>query len=66
VHPAQVAIVEEIFAPTAAELSWAQDVVAGAERAMADGEGAVAIDGRMVDRPVLARARQLLATERNR
>jgi citrate lyase subunit beta/citryl-CoA lyase len=66
VHPAQVAVVEEIFAPTAAEVSWAQAVVAGAERGLAAGQGAVAVDGRMVDRPVLARARQLLATaERN-
>jgi citrate lyase subunit beta/citryl-CoA lyase len=58
IHPKQVAIVNAAFSPTAAELQWAQCVVAAA--AAADG-AAVAVDGKMVDAPVLARARRLLA-----
>lgn len=56
IHPAQVAVVNTAFAPTAAELAWAQRVVAAA------GSGAATqLDGTMVDRPVLERAQRLLA-----
>ena len=61
IHPKQVAIVNGAFSPSAAELAWAQRVVDAA--AAADG-AAVAVDGRMVDAPVLARARRLLAARR--
>lgn len=56
IHPRQVAVVHAAFAPSVDELAWAARVVAAA----ASG-GAVAVDGRMVDRPVLLRARALLA-----
>ena len=56
IHPRQLAAVHAAFAPSAAELAWAERVVAAA----GDG-GAVAVDGRMVDRPVLLRAQALLA-----
>jgi citrate lyase subunit beta/citryl-CoA lyase len=61
IHPKQVAIVNSAFSPSPAELAWAQRVVDAA--AAADG-AAVAVDGRMVDAPVLARARRLLAARR--
>jgi citrate lyase subunit beta/citryl-CoA lyase len=58
IHPKQVGFVNAAFTPTADELAWAQRVVAA--DAAAQG-GAVAVDGRMVDRPVLLRAREMLA-----
>jgi len=58
IHPKQVAIVNAAFSPSAAELQWAQRVVDAAASA---GGAAVAVDGKMVDAPVLARARRLLA-----
>ncbi len=58
IHPRQVAAVHAAFAPSADERAWAERVVAAAAGA---GGGAVAVDGRMVDRPVLLRARALLA-----
>jgi citrate lyase subunit beta/citryl-CoA lyase len=61
IHPKQVPIVNAAFSPSADELAWAQRVVDAA--AAADG-AAVAVDGRMVDAPVLARARRLLAARR--
>ncbi len=61
IHPKQVAIVNGAFSPSAAELAWAQRVV---DAAAAAGGAAVAVDGRMVDAPVLARARRLLAARR--
>jgi citrate lyase beta subunit len=61
IHPAQLAVVHEVFAPSAEELEWARRVVAAAEQAGAAGRGAVALDGQMIDAPVVARARRLLA-----
>jgi citrate lyase subunit beta/citryl-CoA lyase len=61
IHPRQVPIVNGAFSPAAAELAWAQRVV---DAAAAAGGAAVAVDGRMVDAPVLARARRLLAAAR--
>lgn len=57
IHPQQVGPVNEAFAPTAAELAWARRVMAAAE---ASGGAAVALDGRMVDRPVILLARRML------
>jgi citrate lyase subunit beta/citryl-CoA lyase len=61
IHPRQVAIVNGAFSPTADELDWARRVV---ESAAASGGAAVAVDGKMVDAPVLARARRLLDAAR--
>lgn len=57
IHPNQVAVVNECFRPTAAEVEWARRVVAASEEAAG---GAVAVDGRMVDRPVVLRAQRML------
>jgi citrate lyase subunit beta/citryl-CoA lyase len=57
IHPRQVATVNDTFAPSAAQLAWAQRVIAAAQGA---GSGAFKLDGQMVDEPVLLRARSLL------
>ena len=57
IHPRQVAHVNAAFAPTSDELTWARRVVAAA----AESKGAaVALDGRMVDRPVILKAEQIV------
>lgn len=61
IHPAQVPVVNEAFAPSEQELRRAREVVAAYERAAAEGKGAVALDGELVDLPVVERARQVLA-----
>jgi citrate lyase subunit beta / citryl-CoA lyase len=58
IHPRQIAAVHAAFAPSADEVAWAERVVAAA--AAAHG-AAFALDGTMVDRPVLRRAEALLA-----
>ena len=66
IHPAQVAIVNRVFSPTAEERERARRVVEAYERGLADGRGAVALDGEMIDFPVVERARRILAeTERS-
>ncbi|MDD0839873.1 CoA ester lyase [Curvibacter sp. HBC61] len=58
VHPKQVAGVNQGFAPSPAERAWAQRVVdAVAQR----GLGAIAVDGKLVDKPVLLLAEAVLA-----
>jgi citrate lyase subunit beta / citryl-CoA lyase len=58
IHPRQVAAVQTAFTPSAAELGWARRVLDAVQRA---GGAAVAVDGKMVDRPVELRARQVLS-----
>ncbi len=66
IHPAQVAIVNRVFSPTEEERERARRVVEAYERGLADGRGAVALDGEMIDLPVVERARRILAeTERS-
>lgn len=57
IHPSQVAPVHRALAPTAEQIAWAERVLAAG-----DGEqGALQVDGRMVDRPLLLKAQALLA-----
>jgi citrate lyase subunit beta/citryl-CoA lyase len=61
IHPAQIEPVARAFAPTPLELAWAHRVVEAFERAESVGTGVAVVDGNMVDRPVVLRARRLLA-----
>ena len=60
IHPAQIEVVEKVFRPTDAEVEYARRVVDAFETAEAAGAGAVAVDGQMVDLPVVERARRVL------
>jgi citrate lyase subunit beta / citryl-CoA lyase len=61
IHPSQVAILNEEFAPGADEVASARKIVAAYAEATAAGRGSIAVDGKMVDVPVVFRAEQLLA-----
>ena len=63
IHPGQVAVINAVFTPSAAEIAKAQAVLAAF--AAAPGVGVVGIDGVMYDRPHLERARRLLARTNN-
>ena len=56
IHPNQVATVHALLAPSQEQLDWARRVLAAAQ----SGSGAVQVDGKMVDRPVLLRASAIL------
>ena len=58
IHPAQVKLVNDAFLPTADELDWARRVMEAAEGARG---GAVALDGKMIDAPVIRRAEVILS-----
>ncbi|MDX8469747.1 CoA ester lyase [Mesorhizobium sp. VK23B] len=61
IHPTQVAIFNEAFSSSAQELEWAHRVVAAQTDFSARGRGAFALDGKMVDAPVIQRAREIIA-----
>ncbi|QKC99989.1 CoA ester lyase [Mesorhizobium sp. NZP2298] len=61
IHPTQVAIFNEAFSPSAQEIAWARCVVAAESDAVARGLSAFAVDGKMIDPPVVRRAHEILA-----
>jgi citrate lyase beta subunit len=61
VHPDQVEVVNRVFTPSEGELAQARRVVEAYEQAVGEGAGVTALDGEMIDLPVVERARQVLA-----
>jgi citrate lyase subunit beta/citryl-CoA lyase len=57
IHPKQVAVVNAAFMPSQEEVAWARRVIEAAERSQG---AAVAVDGKMVDKPVILRAQAVL------
>ena len=61
IHPAQLEIINETFGPSDEEIEYARRIVEAWDEAEAAGRGSLALDGRMVDVPVVKRAQNLLA-----
>ena len=61
IHPAQVAIANEAFAPSEAEIDLAQRQIAAFEEAEAAGQGVAVVDGKIVENLHVATAREILA-----
>ena len=60
IHPNQIRIIHDVFNPTEAEIAKAQKILAAAKEAAERGQGAVTVDGKMVDTPVVKRAEYVL------
>jgi citrate lyase subunit beta / citryl-CoA lyase len=60
IHPAQIAVVNDLFSPTVDEVAWAEKVVSAYEEANAAGSGSVSVDGQMVDAASIKMARNML------
>jgi len=61
IHPAQIEPVQRAFSPGEQEVAHARRILEAFEAAEARGEGVIALDGKMIDAPVVARAREVLA-----
>ena len=59
-HPSQIDAINAAFAPTPAEIDYAERVTDAFDEAFARGEGSIAFEGRLVDRPIAERARATL------
>ena len=67
IHPAQIEAINESFSPSRAEIEYAQRVVAAFEDAERIGRGSTSLEGKVIDVPVVKRARALLQlAERSR
>jgi citrate lyase subunit beta / citryl-CoA lyase len=62
IHPGQVEIANEVWAPSDEEVEYAKRVVAAFEEAVADGRGVATVDGRMIENLHVATAHRVLAT----
>ena len=60
IHPSQVPVVQEAFTPSAEEINYAKRVVETFEASQREGRGAYALDGKMIDMPLLKNARKIL------
>lgn len=60
IHPNQISVVHDVFNPTEKEIEDALKITAAAKEAAQRGQGAVSVDGRMVDVPVVRRAEYIL------
>ena len=61
IHPAQIETINACYSPSAAEIAEARRIVAAFEEAESRGRGSTSLDGRVIDVPVVRRARALLA-----
>ncbi len=60
IHPNQVALVQNAFSPGEKEVEWAVRIVVGDEKASKAGRGAWTMDGKMIDVPVVGRAKSIV------
>ena len=61
ISPRHVRAVNEAFSPTQKEIDYAREVLAAIRQAKAQGRGAVSLYGKMIDKPIVARAEQTIA-----
>jgi citrate lyase subunit beta/citryl-CoA lyase len=61
IHPAQLDTINTMFSPRPEDVEYARRVMEAWDQAEAEGRGSTSLDGRMIDVPVVKRARSLLA-----
>jgi citrate lyase subunit beta/citryl-CoA lyase len=64
IHPSQIAVIRDAFTPSLAEIEKALTIVAAFEEAQQRGLGIVSLGSKMIDAPVVERARKLVARSR--
>jgi citrate lyase subunit beta/citryl-CoA lyase len=60
ISPRQIQIINRVFSPSEEDIDYAQSVFRAIESARAQGKGAVSLNGKMIDAPIVERARQVL------
>ncbi|USS84625.1 citrate (pro-3S)-lyase subunit beta [Fructilactobacillus ixorae] len=60
INPRQIPVINKVFEPSETEVKNAQNVIAAIERAHQAGSGVIAMNGQMVDRPVVLRAERVM------
>ena len=60
IHPGQVPIINDAFTPDEADVEWARKVLAARDEAAASDVGVFAVDGEMIDAPLIAQAEDVI------
>ena len=60
IHPSQVSVAQEAFTPSDAAIQYAKRIVESFESSQREGRGAYALEGRMIDMPLLKNAQKVL------
>ena len=63
IHPGQVEICNEVWAPTASDVDYARRVIAAFDEAQAEGRGVITVDGRMIENLHVDNARRVLSVQ---
>lgn len=63
IHPSQIVIANEVFSPSPEQVAWARDLMAAMNASLEGGQGAVAMDGEMVDLANIKMAENTLAKQ---
>lgn len=61
INPRQIAVVNEVYTPTEKEISNAKDVLQAIAEAESKGSGVIALNGKMIDKPIVDRAERVIA-----
>lgn len=61
ISPRHVDVINSVFSPTLAEINYAYDVIEAIETAKKQGKGAISLNGKMIDAPIVARAERTIA-----
>lgn len=61
ISPRHVEVINSVFSPTLAEINYAYDVLEAIETAKKQGKGAISLNGKMIDAPIVARAERTIA-----
>ena len=61
ISPRHVETINNVFSPTLAEINYAYDVIEAIETAKRQGKGAISLNGKMIDAPIVARAERTIA-----
>ncbi|MFM7126828.1 MAG: HpcH/HpaI aldolase/citrate lyase family protein, partial [Actinomycetota bacterium] len=64
IHPTQVEVANEVWAPSAEEIDYSRRVIAAFDEATAEGRGVITVDGRMIENLHVDNARRVLAVQR--
>ncbi len=60
INPRQIEVVNEVFTPTEKDIEKAKAIVAAIKEAEKKGSGVIALNGKMIDRPVVIRAERTI------
>jgi citrate lyase subunit beta/citryl-CoA lyase len=64
ISPRHVTMINEVFSPSLADIAYAQEVMEVIEEGKRQGKGAVSLKGKMIDKPIVDRARKVLEAAR--